>query len=151
VSTGGALAAALRLLARRERSEAELSERLRRKGFDAQAVEAALERCRQLGYLDDGRFALERTRALMRNGRAVGRKVLADLKKYGISEPAALDALQQVGREFDQETLLADLMRRRFPDFVFATADERERRRVIHFFLRRGFPLSRVLTFLKTE
>jgi regulatory protein len=146
-----ALPAALRLLARREHSEAELAERLGRKGFADASIAAAINRCRDLGYVDDARFALERARSLMRNGRAVGHRILADLKARGVSEADALAALEQAGREFEEEALLADLHRRRFPDFSYASADDRQRRRVVNFFLRRGFPLPRVLSFLKEE
>lgn len=146
-----ALPAALRLLARREHGEAELTEKLRRKGFCEANVAAAVTRCRELGYLDDARFALERARALMRSGRAVGHRILSDLKRRGVPEAVASAALEEAGREFGQEALLADLLRRRFPDFSYLAADDRQRRRVVNHFLRRGFPLSLVLTFLKQE
>ena len=151
LKNSNALSAALRLLARREHSETELAGRLKRKGFVDADIAAALERCRELGYMDDARFALERTRSLMRNGRAVGHRILADLKGRGVSENDALAALEQAALEFDGRTLLADLHRRRFPDFSYGNADERQRRRVVNFFLRRGFSLSQVMSFLKEE
>jgi len=40
---------------------------------------------------------------------------------------------------------------RRFPDFSWAAADDRERRRVTHYFQRRGFPLALVLSFFRQE
>lgn len=54
----GAIEAALRLLAMGPRSEHDLRQRLiRRRGFRAEAVDAAVERMRELGYLDDAAFA----------------------------------------------------------------------------------------------
>jgi regulatory protein len=54
----GAIDTALRLLAIGPRSERELRERLqRRRGFRSEAVDAAIQRMRELGYLDDGAFA----------------------------------------------------------------------------------------------
>ena len=146
-----ALPAALRILTRREHSEAELAERLRKKGFDEPSVQAALKRCRDLGYVDDVRFARERARSLMRSGRAVGRRILADLRARGVNEAAAFAAIEEAERECSEEELLADLRRLRFPDFSYASADDRQRRRVVNFFLRRGFSLSLVLSFLKEE
>ena len=146
-----ALPAALRLLTMREHSEAELAERLRKKDFSPSSIEAALKRCGDLGYVDDARFALERARSLMRNGRAVGRRILADLRARGVSEAIALAALEQAQGECSEEELLADLSRLRFPDFSYADADDRQRRRVVNYFLRRGFPLPLVLSFLKEE
>jgi len=44
---------ALDLLSRRDHLEAELVEKLRRRGYDSGEIEAAISRCRELGYLDD--------------------------------------------------------------------------------------------------
>jgi len=136
---------ALALLARRDRSEGELAERLRRKGFAENAIAATLERCRELGYLDDGRFARLRARSLMSNGRAVGGRLRAELKRQGIDEDLARAAAEEAEHDIDRERLLAELLERRFSGFSYAQADERQRRRVIHYFLRRGFPFEQIL------
>jgi regulatory protein len=149
LSDSDALAAALRLLARRGRSEAELAGKLRQKGFSEETITAVMTRCRQLGYLDDARFARERARELMRGGRAVGRRVLVDLQQRGVAETIALAAVEEAAQEFGEDALLADLLRRRFPDFTWPAADDRQRQRVVNYFLRRGFSLTRVLSFLR--
>ena len=53
----GAFEKALELLAVREHFRAELEEKLVRRGFGQPEIEAALERCERLGYLDDRRAA----------------------------------------------------------------------------------------------
>jgi len=142
-------AVALRLLSHRDRSEAELRDRLRRFGFSTTAIEEAIERCREYNYLDDQRFALERARMLLRNGRGVGRKVLIDLQRRGIDEETAAQALNIAGQEFETDLLFQQLLDRRFPDFNYQQAAERERRRVVGFFQRRGFPLEQIFRLLK--
>ena len=52
-----AIAGALRLLAAHPRSEKDLRQRLRRRGLPPPAVDAAAERVKELGYLDDTAFA----------------------------------------------------------------------------------------------
>lgn len=151
MSGSEAYAAALRLLTIRDMSEAELGRRLRKKGFPETAIAAAMGRCRELGYLDDARFALERSRALLRSGRAVGRRLLADLKQRGVAEAVAREAVEKAETEFDPQALLADTLARRFPAFCFGQAEDREKKRVVDYFLRRGFPLGQVLKFLKEE
>lgn len=52
-----AVIAGLNLIAHRPRARGELQQRLRSKGFDDAAAEAAVERLQDLGYLDDAAFA----------------------------------------------------------------------------------------------
>jgi regulatory protein len=145
------LAAALRLLAVRDRSAAELGERLRRQGFAEERITAALARCRELGYLDDARFARERARTLRRTGRAVGPRLLAELRRAGVSEADASVAAVEAGTERSEAQLLGELLARRFPGFCWAAAGDRERRRAVDYFLRRGFAPSLVLSHLQKE
>jgi regulatory protein len=144
-------AVALRLLTGREHSRAELEAKLGRRGFTADAVAAVVERCRDLGYLDDGRFARCRARTLMESGRAFGPKLLRDLRRFGIDEETAAQAVAEIQEGRSEQELLADLADRRFPDFCWREADDRERRRVVNYFLRRGFTPGLVLTFFKTK
>lgn len=144
-------ATALRLLTGRDRSEAELSAKLRQLGFSAPEIAATLEKCRGYNYLNDQRYALERARALLRNGRGVGRKVLLDLRRRGIDETTAIQALEEASGEFETTQLLHDQLQRRFPDFDYQTADERLRRRVVSFFQRRGFTLGEIFQVIKGE
>src|SRR5439155_26343498 len=52
-----ALQAALRFIESRPRSAAEIRERLRRKAFEPNAIEAAIGRLSDLGLVDDAAFA----------------------------------------------------------------------------------------------
>lgn len=105
----GAIESALRLLAAGPRSERELRERLsRRRGFRDQAVDAAVARMRELGYLDDGAFARfwvesrqagtprsRRALAFELSRKGVGREEL-DAALEGVSDAeAAYDAAQR--------------------------------------------------------
>ena len=137
--------AALRILARRDYSQAELRKRLADKGFDSERIDTTLQRCVELGYLDDARYALNRATSLMSHGRAVGHRILTDLKQRGISEELAEQALAAAREACDEDALLADLLTRRFPDFSYSTAPAREKRRVINFLQRRGFTIGRIM------
>lgn len=105
----GAIESALRLLAAGPRSERELRERLsRRRGFRDEAVDAAVARMRELGYLDDGAFAQfwvesrqagtprsRRALAFELSRKGVGREEL-DAALEGVSDAeAAYDAAQR--------------------------------------------------------
>jgi regulatory protein len=146
-----AFAAALRLLARQSRSEQELSTRLLGKGFAEPEVTAALARCRALGYVDDERFALERSRRLLREGKAVGWRLQAHLRQRGIPDEQARAAVATAGRELPTRELLASVLTRRFPAFSYQQAADREKRRVLNYLLRRGFPRGLILTYLQNR
>jgi regulatory protein len=150
-STSEVYAVALRLLTRRGYAEAELGGRLRDKGYSATETEAALARCRDLGYLDDSHFAQQRALALLRNGRAVGRRARLDLRHRGIDAELATAAVAAAESEHPPHELLRAQLARRYPHFDYATADAASRRRIINFFLRRGFELSLVLNILHAE
>ncbi len=144
-------ALALRMLKRRDHGVAELTRKLQEKAVSAEAIEQVVARCRDCGYLDDDRYAAARARSLMRSGRAVGNRILIDLKQRGIDEQVACRALQEAREELDDDTVLSDLLERRFPGFDYPTADDRERRRVIHFLQRRGFSLNGILQKLNRK
>ncbi|WP_158516121.1 regulatory protein RecX [Syntrophotalea acetylenivorans] len=141
--------AAVQLLKTRERSEKELTSRLRRKGFEADEVTAAVDRCREYGYVDDSRFARCKARQLLTNGRAVGRRLQRELQLAGVAEELVEQTLAELQSDFKEETLLDELLERRFASFDYRLADDRERRRVVNYFLRRGFALATILEQLK--
>jgi len=105
----GAIEAALRLLAAGPRSERDLRERLsRRRGYRNEAVDAAVQRMRELGYLNDAAFARfwvesrqagtprsRRALAFELGRKGVGRDEL-DAALEGVSDAeAAYDAAQR--------------------------------------------------------
>jgi len=144
-------AVALRLLTRRDYSRAELASRLQRRGFSLEQIDQTLQRCTELGYINDERYALERARSLLRSGRAVGGCLFADLRRHGIPAPLAEEAMNQASDEVDQETLFDQILQQRFAGFSFRQANDREKQRVVNYFRRRGFDLGLILNRLREE
>lgn len=143
------MAVALRLLGRRDRSTAELSQGLHQRGYDQEQVAAVIARCRELGYLDDRRFAEERSRAMLREGRGVGPRIALDLQRRGIEPALACEAIEAAQEHQPPEQVARKLLARRFPDFIFSQAQDREKRRVMSFFQRRGFAPDLILAMLR--
>ncbi len=124
-----AMAASLRLLSYRPRSEAELRQRLARRGTPPALVDSTIERLRELGLVDDAAFAQawvdSRDRASPRGRRLLRQELLAkgvDSDTWrglleGVDEPdAALRAASR--RAASLRDLSYDEFRRRLGDFL---------------------------------
>jgi regulatory protein len=94
------------MLARRPYSVAELRRALQRKITDQGAVRQAVVRLRELGYLDDRKFAEHYASSLARN-RAFGRQRIRRELKAKLVDYRQIDpALQQAFAETDERELL---------------------------------------------
>jgi len=142
-------AVALRLLTGRDLSRYELRQRLLQRGFDEGQTDEALQRCGDFGYLDDRRYAINLARQLATSGRAVGQRARLELQRRGLDEALIAEALTAAEQQADQETLLRELLQRRWPDYDDTRVDERQKRRLVAWFQRRGFPLALVFDVLK--
>ena len=146
---------ALRYVGRFATTRARLRDYLRRKlrergwaGEKEADVEAIAERLAGLGYVDDGAFALAKTRSL--SGRGYGaRRVRQSLHAAGVgeddAEPAA--ALAEAERV---DSALRFARRRRLGPFAEARAERAERERAIAAMIRAGhsFGLARAIVAL---
>ena len=128
---------ALALLARAMHSRRALARKLSRGGFGAPAVEQALARLDELGYLDDAGYARLWVRGRVARGGDGRGKVLAGLLNHGISRHdavAALDAEYPTDLEAELCRKLAARLLQRHP------ADPRAGARVARQLAGRGFP-----------
>ncbi len=135
---------AVRLLAAKSRSVAELRERLlegRQTNIDA--VEAVIERLREYGYLDDQRYAFGYASLKVRQ-RPVGRARLErDLMFRKVSGEVTEEALDQVFNETSEAELLdrAIAKRLRLRGQPKTRADAKK---LFDHLLRQGFPFELV-------
>ena len=95
--TSSCYGAALRLIAARDLSIAELRQRLGRRGYPGPEIDAAVERLVRDRSLDDGRVAVGRARMLLGRGRG-RRRVLRELEAGGIPRATAREAVPPVVR-----------------------------------------------------
>jgi regulatory protein len=139
-----ALELAYRYLNRRERTEAEVRQRLEREDLGSATVEAALSTLSEQGYLDDSRFVrlfTEDKRQLEQWG---SDRIRRSLRQRGI-DPELIEAAlgeQTAASELEQAL---ELLRRRFSQ---PPADRRERDRALGVLLRKGYAMELALDAL---
>jgi len=133
---------ALRLLAARERSAAEVAVRLRAAGGTDAAVDAVLERLRARGYVDDGRVAQHAAAAAARRGRG---SIYARTKLAARGVPPVLIDAAIHDHFTDEAGLAGSVLARRYANPPLSPAD---RARAGRFLLQRGFPRAVVLAIL---
>jgi regulatory protein len=105
---------AIKLLAAKPRSIAELRDRLLRgKNTNAEVVETVIARLREYGYLDDERFAFSYASYKVKQ-RPVGRRRLErDLKMKKVETGVANEALELVYAETSEEQLIDQAIAKR--------------------------------------
>lgn len=136
-----ALDGALYCLSYRPRSRMELLRHLRRKGHSEEAACAAIDRCDELGYIDDRAFALSFVRDRIRFRPSGRRRLRSELGTRGVGSEDANAAIDEAFREFrvcEHDLLVRSATRRAR---ALQSADRtRARRRLSGYLLRRGFP-----------
>ena len=146
-----AYAAGLAMLSRRELSEAQIRERLRRKEFEPETIEAAVTRLREVRAIDDRRVATSAARTEA-NIRSRGRGyVLRRLQSIGIGPELAKEAVDEVFGALDETALLERALARRMRGRNARVQDQAQFRRLLNQLVRQGFPPSAVIAALKAR
>jgi regulatory protein len=142
---------ALTMLSRRELSEAQVRSRLARKEFPDDDIEAAVERLRQDGTLNDRRVALAAARlesAVRHRGRS---RVIQKLRTLGIDGDIAEAAVNEVFEEVDESALLDRALERRLRGQEPKDLDERGRARIVRGLAGQGFSIDAILRRLRAN
>lgn len=139
--------AGLKLLARRELSEAQLRTRLMRRQFDPDDIDEAVRRLRRERALDDRRVAVAcaRTEARLRSrGRA---RVVRQVEALGIARSVARAAVDEVYAALDEAALLEQAFQKRLRHG--ALDDPASARRMHRYLIAQGFEPSRVTALIR--
>jgi regulatory protein len=133
-----ALDAAYRFLGRRDRTVAEVRERLEAQEIDAEVVDEAIAELMRQGYLDDARyaqrFAEDRRTIDAWGAERIERRLLA----VGVEPALVAAAIGERGAAEELEAALAILRRR----FTHAPTDDRDRDRALGLLVRKGYDLD---------
>lgn len=128
----------MRLLAVRDRTNQELTERLMKAGFSEDVVHEAVAWCRRLGYVDDARFARHWIEYRILHSPSGRLRLTMELRQKGVADRFIDAALaDMLPPEREQELCIAAAVRRA-RRYRNDPADVRDRR-LTSFLARRGF------------
>jgi regulatory protein len=134
----GAFRTLLRALERRSFACVDLGRRLVRKGHPRQAVEAAVERARELGLLDDVAFAQSYVQTRAARGRGPAR-LARDLMAMGVERPLIDRALAAEWPEGSDRSEVPHALATKRAAQLRDLPRPVKRRRVLAYLARRGF------------
>ncbi len=129
---------ALRRLARRDHSVAELRRALLDRGHGEAEVEAAIERLRRERYVDDTGFAERFARSRMANQGHGRMRIRQDLRVRGVERRTAEAGIAGALREVDEKAVV-DALARRYSRQHAAVDPTKRLPRLWAFLVRRGF------------
>jgi regulatory protein len=140
---------ALRRLARRDHSEAELRRALAARGHSEDEIQEALDRLRSQRYVNDESFAERFARSRLESHGQGRRRIRQGLRQRGLAAETVEAGLRSALRDVDEDEVLDTLARRYWRQH---TRVEPARRlpRLWGFLLRRGFPAAHVRRRLQT-
>jgi regulatory protein len=119
-------------LAAKAQSVAEIETKLAKRGVTADEAAAVVVEATRLGYLDDAELAGQLARGHRTRGYG-RRRARQALRRRGVPEPFAEEALETVYGDADEDALARSVLGSRRTD------DDPSRRRAASFLVRRGF------------
>jgi regulatory protein len=135
---------AVKLLAAKPRSVAELRERLLRgRGANEEVVETVIARLREYGYLNDERFAFSYASYKVKQKPVGRRRLERDLKFKKIDSGIASEALEMVYAETSEEQLIDEAIAKRLR-IRGKPKNRAEAKSLFDHLLRRGFAFELV-------
>ena len=140
---------ALQQLARRELSEAQIRQRLSRRGFTPDDIDSAIDRLRLDGSLDDARVAAAIARSQLSIKKRGARRVRREIEAAGITSALAERAVAEVYAEVDADALMAAAIDRRLG--TRRLDDDREMARLYRYLVGQGFDADRAMAALRAR
>lgn len=153
---GALLEYAVKALASKMKSERDLRQRLRERAGPgdegANAVHSVLTRLKELGYLNDERFAVDYARLRQENEKLGRRRVQQGLMQKGIAAPLANQALAQQYDEVDEVALARQYVERKRLKRPEGDPEKKQKEtaRAMRRLLAAGFSSRAVWTVLRT-
>jgi regulatory protein len=143
-----ALKSALRILARREHSVFELSQKLVHRGYEEETVRRVVAECGRLNYLDDRRAADQLIGRLQRKGLGM-RRIRQELEKRGLDDHQAEARLRVRVTPADERSLACRVALKKLKSLESETYSQAKKLKLQRFLRYRGFSDSLIIEVVK--
>lgn len=140
-ATAEAKEAALTMLDRMNRTRRDLEQRLKKKGFQPNAIDAALTRLEDVGIIDDRQLAYALVRDRFERKGVVGQALRQDLMRKGVVGELLDEAVASVDEDQRKERI-DDLLRRQLR--TKDASDPKQRQRITSHLARKGYSYSEI-------
>jgi regulatory protein len=147
-ATQAAYVDAVKMLSRRELSEAQIRERLGRRGHSEATIESAVARLREAHAIDDARVAEAIARNQIATKRRGRRRAEQQIRQAGIAPEIARRATRAVSETVDSDAQIEISLAKRLRGSNQLT-DEKAFRRLYRYLVGQGFEPDRVLSILR--
>jgi len=134
------------LLKFRLRSEGELYERLKRKKFDEETIDATLAFLKGKGFLDDGYFAKSWVNSRLKKNLG-SRRIKEELRLKGINREIIERELRRIKADYPEAEVVKGILNSKFKK-ISSEDPLKAKRRIYAYLLRRGFSSEVVLEAL---
>ncbi|MBF0384676.1 MAG: regulatory protein RecX [Candidatus Omnitrophica bacterium] len=140
--------AALRSLKYRLRSEKELSDKLAQKGFSVEIIKLTLKRLKEIGLLDDRKFADAVISSRLK--RPFGKnRIRLELVKKGVDKEIIDEEMEILSDGYDELSVVIELARKRALKYK-DTEKDKIKQRIYGYLTRRGFSTYTALKAINT-
>lgn len=127
---------ALYLIEFKDRTEKELRDKFKEKGYDENDTEDEIEFLKNYGYIDDKRYAEHFTHDAINIKKWGKVRIRTELLRKGVDRETVDNTIEDAFYEVEDDLVLTQ-MQTRFKNSDFSNI--KERTRIFNFFMRRGF------------
>lgn len=117
----------------KDRTTKEIYNKLEDKGYGEDEINTAIEKLLYYRYLDDKKYAFSYIKSNI-DKKGI-RLITSELMAKGVDKQDILEVLEEI--DVDEASTVKEIYNRRFVDMDIN--DQRQRRKVVSYFLRRGF------------
>ncbi len=126
----------LYLIEFKDRTEKELRDKFKEKGYDENSIEDEIEFLKNYGYINDTRYAQHFTHDAINLKKWGKIRIRTELLRKGVDRETVDNTIEDAFFEVEDDLVLSQ-MRSRFKNSDFSNI--KERTRIFNFFMRRGF------------